>query len=144
MHIKKMFDPNSPVKLPDNIYNNYGATDQKFLILQSLNKAVPILSERKTVSVQETQSRLLLLRHIISKHDSIHNVLCIGYIHMKSAYWPLFSSTCLHAFLHTKQSADSHSRNIFFFKKRTGIVSCRSVIVVWNSKLLFFLEYYFN
>lgn len=29
MHIKKMFDPNSPVKLPDNIhaYNNNGATD---------------------------------------------------------------------------------------------------------------------
>lgn len=36
---------------------------------------------------------------------------------MESAYWPLFSSTCLHAFLHTKQSADSHSRNIFFKKK---------------------------
>lgn len=51
MHIKKMFDPNSPVKLPDNIYNNNGATDQKFLILQSLNKAVPILPERWTVSV---------------------------------------------------------------------------------------------
>lgn len=37
---------------------------------------------------------------------------------MKSAYWPLFSSTCLHAFLHTKQSADIHSRNIL--KKKKG------------------------
>lgn len=38
-------DPNSPVQSPDNIHNNTGATGEKFLIIQSLEKDMPILLE---------------------------------------------------------------------------------------------------
>lgn len=35
----------SPIQSPDNIHNNTGANDEKFLILQSLEKDMPILLE---------------------------------------------------------------------------------------------------